>query len=105
MNKKTFTTYFSICLFILVLLPSISSSGELIIHDGSTLTVGENASLIMDCAPVTIESGGAFLVDGGMVTKRGELIKYVGATYTILSGSVDTCFIPALSPIFLLLLQ
>lgn len=104
MSKKTFTTYFSICLFTLFLLPSISNSGELIIHDGSTLTVGENSSLIMDCAPVTIESGGTFLVDGGVVTQRGELVKYVGATYTILSGSVDTCFTPALTPIFLLLL-
>lgn len=102
MRINNITAYISTCILTLLMLPALSFASELTIRDGSTLTVGADSTLFLDCAKVTIETGGTFLVSGGTVNKRGVLKRDAGATYTVASGSVGTCYNPAINSLLLL---
>lgn len=78
------------CFCFLLILPK-AQAGEMIVHNGGTVTVKSGSALLMDCNNLTIENGGIFTVDGGTVLRRGKLAVEAGGQYVIESGSVKNC--------------
>jgi hypothetical protein len=74
---------------LLVLLKA--QAGEMIVHNEGTVTIKSGSVLLMNCNNLTIENGGIFTVDGGVVRQRGKLIVEAGGQYIIDSGRVENC--------------
>lgn len=79
-----------ICFCLMLILPK-AQAGEMIIHNGGTVTIKSGSVLLMNCNNLTIENGGIFTVDGGSVRQRGKLILETGGQYVIDSGKVENC--------------
>lgn len=105
MFSRSFRIVTGVCCLFLLLPFQATKAGELIIHDGGSLTVNTDSTLLMNCNDFTIESGGSFTLDGGAVESRGRLILEGGGVYTIISGTVDKCYNLIPGPLFLLLLD
>ncbi len=91
-TRSLVTTTIGICFFCFPLLPGNAQGGELIIHDEGSITIEADSTLLMNCNELTIESGGTFTVNGGIVEKRGKLILESGGLYSIISGTVEKCY-------------
>jgi hypothetical protein len=91
LTRSLLTTIGICCLFFLLLVEN-TQGGELIIHDGGTITVETDSTLFMNCNDLTIESGGTFIVNGGAVEERGKLVLESGGLYSIISGTVEKCY-------------
>lgn len=72
-------------------LPEVQA-GDLIVHDGGTMTVKSGSVLLMNCNNLTIENGGVFTVDGGLVQQRGKLLVQPGGQYDIGFATVEKCY-------------
>lgn len=85
------------CLCLLLILLN-AEAGELIVHNGGTVTIKSGSVLLMNCNKLTIEDGGNFIVEGGTLLQRGKLRVEAGGQYTVESGKVVQChafyFIP-----------
>jgi hypothetical protein len=68
-----------------------AEAGELIVHNGGTVTIKSGSVLLMKCSDLTIENGGIFTVEGGAVLQRGKLRVEAGGHYTVESGKVEQC--------------
>ncbi len=78
------------CFCLLLILPK-AQAGEMIVHNGGTVTIKSGSVLLMNCTNLTIENGGIFTVDGGAVRQRGKLNVVAGGQYIIDSGRVENC--------------
>lgn len=88
MTKRLFLAIGICCLFSLS--AQEGRAGEVIIHDGGSLTVATGSTLLMNCYGLTVETGGSFVVDGGTVLKRGKLT-LEGGIYSV-AGRVEKCW-------------
>lgn len=64
-------------------------AGEVVIHNGGSLTVATGSTLLMNCNGLTVETGGSFVVDGGTVLERGPLT-LEGGIYSV-AGRLEKC--------------
>lgn len=92
MSLRMILTVVSICGFCFLRTVSEGQAGELILHDGGAVSVKNGSTLLLNCNNLTIENGGIFTVDGGVVAKRGKLIREAGGQYVIDSGKAEKCY-------------
>jgi len=78
------------CALSLILLPISAQTGELIIKDGSRMTINNGSTLTMNCYTITLETGDSRLTNSGTILSLGELIEEPGSTYNA-TGTVGNC--------------
>ncbi len=76
------------CLSLLFLSLSVQA-GELIIKDGSSLTINQGSTLTMNCGNITLEAGSSFLTNDGSILSLGEITDS-SSGYTN-NGTVTSC--------------
>ena len=64
---------FLLAVLLLFLLPTSIQAGELIIKDGSTLTINQGSTLTMNCSNITLETGSSFLTNEGSILSLGKI--------------------------------
>jgi hypothetical protein len=79
------------CGFLLTASPVCGLAGEMIVHNGGSMTIKTGSTLLLNCNDLTIESGGIFTLDGGVVEKVGVVRVASGGQYGGLSGRVGKC--------------
>jgi hypothetical protein len=85
-----------------VFLAAPAQAGELVIGNGSTLTLN-GSTLILNCDDVTVQSGGTLDLQAGLLAKCGDLLVETGGIVIYGDGWVQHC--GAMVPILDLLLS
>ncbi|WP_339136814.1 MAG: hypothetical protein WGN25_02710 [Candidatus Electrothrix sp. GW3-4] len=80
---------FLLAILLLFLLPASIQAGELIIKDGSTLTINSDSTLTMNCSNISLEAGSSFLTNDGTILSLGKIID--SSSGYINNGTVETC--------------
>ena len=77
------------CCLSLLFLPLSVQAGELIIKDGSSLTINQDSTLTMNCANITLEAGSSVLTNGGSILSLGKITD--NSSGYINNGTVASC--------------
>ena len=80
-----------VLVFLIFAALAVGAVKEVVVKSGGSVIINTGGTLKLDCQVLTIEDGGTFTVDGGMVEKLGALSIQDGGTYQILAGEVDEC--------------